>query len=146
VAERGREVQLIRRDERTTATGLPVGSAGEEAFADPAAWVGFLRLPPGASSGWHHHGEWDSYACVQRGVLRWEFGPGGGAAIEVGPGDTGRMPRGVVHRDVSAGDEELEMILFRAGEVHSPWTWTGRTSDDHLNLAITHDPADGGST
>ena len=106
----------VRRADRRPTTSLPAGSVGEEAFADPGAWVGFVDLPPGASSRWHHHGAWDSYACVLRGVLRWEFGPGGADAIEVGAGDTGRMPAGMVHRDVSAGAEPLEMILFRAGE------------------------------
>jgi uncharacterized RmlC-like cupin family protein len=108
--------QLVRREDRRPATGLPVGSRGEEAFSDPRGWVGFIELPPGAVSGWHHHGEWDSYACVQRGVLRWEYGPGGREALEVGPGDVGRMPARIVHRDVSAGTEDLEMVLFRAGE------------------------------
>ena len=108
--------ELVRRAERRPATGLPPGSTGEEAFSDPGAWVGFLDLPPGASSAWHHHGEWDSYACVLSGVLRWEFGARGEEAIEVAAGDTGRMPAHVVHRDVSAGEEPLSMILFRAGE------------------------------
>jgi len=116
MGDRAGSVQRVRRAERRPASGLPSGSIGDEAFADPGAWVGFLRLAPGASSGWHHHGEWDSYACVQRGVLRWEYGPGGRQAVEVGAGDAARMPGGVVHRDVSAGDEDLEMILFRAGE------------------------------
>lgn len=107
---------LVERVARRPATGLPAGSFGEEAFADPGAWVGFLELPPGATSGWHHHGEWDSYACVLQGVLRWEYGPGGADAIQIGAGDTGRMPAHVVHRDVSAGSEPLSMILFRAGE------------------------------
>lgn len=107
---------LVRRDERRPATGLPSGSAGEEAFRDPHGWVGFIDLPPGAASGWHHHGEWDSYACVLSGVLRWEFGERGDQAIEVAAGDTGRMPAHVVHRDVSASDEPLSMILFRAGQ------------------------------
>lgn len=111
---------LVRRADRRDASGLPPGSAGEEAFADATGWVGFLSLPPGATSQWHHHGEWVSYAVVQRGILRWEFGPGGGDSIDVGPGDTGRMPAWAVHRDVSAGDEPLEMILFRAG--HGPLT------------------------
>ena len=107
---------VIRRAERRPATGLPSGSIGEEAFSDPGAWVGFVDLPPGSTSSWHHHGAWDSYACVLSGVLRWEFGERGEEAIEVAAGDTGRMPARVVHRDVSAGDESLSMILFRAGE------------------------------
>jgi len=107
---------LVRRTERQPATGLPPGSVGQEAFSDPGAWVGFVDLPPGASSGWHHHGEWDSYSCVLSGVLRWEFGERGEEFIEVAAGDTGRMPAHVVHRDVSAGGEALSMILFRAGE------------------------------
>jgi uncharacterized RmlC-like cupin family protein len=109
------EPQVVRRSDRRPASGLPIGSAGEEAFADATGWVGFLTLPPGARSQWHHHGDWESYACVQRGLLRWEFGETGGGSIEVGPGDTGFMPAWRVHRDVSAGSEDLEMILFRAG-------------------------------
>lgn len=108
--------ELVRRTDRRAASGLPAGSRGEEAFADPNAWVGFIDLPPGAASGWHHHGEWDSYACVLRGVLRWEFGGTGDEALEVHAGDVGRMPAHIVHRDVSAGDEDLSMILFRSGE------------------------------
>jgi uncharacterized RmlC-like cupin family protein len=112
--------ELVRRAERRTATGLPAGSFGQEAFADATGWVGFLALPPGATSQWHHHGEWVSYAVVQRGILRWEFGADGGEAIEIGPGGVGRMPAWIVHRDVSAGEEDLEMTLFRAG--HGPLT------------------------
>ncbi len=111
----GLDPRIVTRAERRPATGLPSGSVGAEAFSDPKAWVGFIDLPAGAVSGWHHHGEWDSYACVLTGVLRWEFGEHGEEAIEVGAGDTGRMPARVVHRDVSAGDGPLSMILFRAG-------------------------------
>ncbi len=107
---------MVRAEERRRATGLPAGAAGEEAFADPNGWVGYLSLEPGSASGWHHHGAWNSYACVLKGVLRWEFGPDGNEAVEVSAGDTGRMPASLVHRDVSAGDEALELILFRAGE------------------------------
>jgi uncharacterized RmlC-like cupin family protein len=106
---------VVRAEARRPASGLPAGVTGLEAIADPRVWVGFLELAPGAASGWHHHGEWNSYAHVSSGVLRWEFGPDGGDAIEVGAGDVGRMPAWLVHRDVSAGDEPLAMILFRAG-------------------------------
>ena len=106
---------VIPSSARRAATGLPRGVIGQETFRHPGAWVGFLRLEPGASSPWHHHGEWDSYAYVFAGVLRWEHGPGGGDATEIGAGAVGHMPAWMVHRDVSAGDEDLEMVLFRAG-------------------------------
>ena len=107
---------VIRHDERRVASGLPAGSSGMEAIHDPGAWIGFLELEPEAASGWHHHGDWTSYAMVQAGILRWEFGLDGADAIEVGPGDVGRMPAALVHRDVSAGDEPLILVLFREGE------------------------------
>lgn len=109
------EPRVVRAGERRPATGLPAGVAGEEAFHDAGAWVGFLRLTPGSASGWHHHGAYDSYAFVTAGVLRWEFGDDGRSAIEVGAGDVGHMPAWLVHRDVSVGTEDLSMILFRAG-------------------------------
>ncbi len=107
---------LVRSTERHAAEGLPTGVVGEQAFHHDGAWIGFLRLAPGASSPWHHHGEWDSYAYVTQGVLRWEFGDDGRDAIDVGAGDIGHMPAWMVHRDVSAGTEDLAMVLFRAGE------------------------------
>ena len=106
---------VVPPDERRAATGLPTGVVGEQAFHHDGGWVGFLRLEPGASSPWHHHGEWDSYAYVTSGVLRWEFGADGTESIEVAAGAVGHMPAWVIHRDVSAGGEDLEMVLFRAG-------------------------------
>jgi uncharacterized RmlC-like cupin family protein len=106
----------VRRSDRKEATGLPRGVAGEEAFRDESAWVGFLRLKPGATSPWHHHGAYDSYAVVTAGILRWEYGEDGAESIDIGAGDTGFMPGWRIHRDVSAGHEDLVMALFRAGK------------------------------
>jgi uncharacterized RmlC-like cupin family protein len=123
---------VVRADARRPATNLPAKSFGEEAFRHDGAWVGYLQLPPGSASGWHHHGEWDSYAVVLAGVLRWEFGPAGREAVEIGPGDTGHMPAHLVHRDVSAGDEPLSMVLFRAGrgEITIDVAGPGRSGPD----------------
>jgi quercetin dioxygenase-like cupin family protein len=106
---------VVRVEQRVVAGGLPKGVIGQQAFHHEQGWVGFLHLEPGASSPWHHHGEWDSYAYVFAGVLRWEHGPGGADATEIRPGEVGHMPSWMIHRDVSAGDEDLDMILFRAG-------------------------------
>ena len=107
---------VVRVEQRVVAGGLPKGVIGQQAFHHDQGWVGFLHLEPGASSPWHHHGEWDSYAYVTEGVLRWEFGIDGRDTITVAAGDVGRMPAWVVHRDVSAGAEDLAMVLFRSGE------------------------------
>ncbi len=114
VAERSRPT-VVRPNHRRPATGLPAGIVGQQAFRDDQAWVGFLRLEPESTSPWHHHGEYDSYAYVFAGVLRWEHGKEGRDSTIVRAGDVGRMPAWLVHRDVSAGGEDLEMILFRAG-------------------------------
>ncbi|MGH9032736.1 MAG: cupin domain-containing protein [Acidimicrobiia bacterium] len=106
---------VVRAAARQAADGLPRGVVGDQAFHHDGAWVGFLRLEPGASSPWHHHGEYDSYAHVSAGVLRWEYGEDGRESIEVRAGDVGHMPAWRVHRDVSDGDEDLVMILLRAG-------------------------------
>ena len=115
MSEATRSPAVIRADQRTAANGLPRGVLGEQAFHDEQAWVGFLRLEPGTSSPWHHHGAYDSYAYVFSGVLRWEHGLDGRDATEVHAGDVGRMPAWLVHRDVSAGADDLELVLFRAG-------------------------------
>ncbi|WP_109745701.1 cupin domain-containing protein [Salinigranum rubrum] len=67
------------------------------------------RLSPGASSGWHHHGEHTVYGVVLDGRARLEFGPGDADGFEVGPGDFFRIPATVVHREVS--DEEAQVAL-----------------------------------
>ena len=64
---------VVRVEERVAAGGLPKGVIGQQAFHHDQGWVGFLRLEPGASSPWHHHGEWDSYGYVLEGVLRWDI-------------------------------------------------------------------------
>jgi quercetin dioxygenase-like cupin family protein len=139
----GPQPSVVRADARSAATNLPANSFGEEAFRHDGAWVGYLRLPPGATSGWHHHGEWDSYACVLEGVLRWEHGPGGADAIEIAAGDTGHMPAWAVHRDVSAGDRDLVMVLFRAGHGEITIDVAGPDPAEHGNDGGSEDDGRG---
>jgi len=41
----------------------------EEAVATDGMWAGFVRTAPRMTSGWHHHGRFESLIYVQTG--RW---------------------------------------------------------------------------
>jgi uncharacterized RmlC-like cupin family protein len=48
-----------------------------QAFAHDGIWAGFAVFPGGASTSWHHHGDYATYAYITSGGLTVEFGPGG---------------------------------------------------------------------
>lgn len=74
------------------------------------------RTEPGTVSGWHHHGDFHVRGYIVSGTVRFESGPGGRDAVEVGPGDFFHVPPRVVHRDVNpSADEGQEVILFLTG-------------------------------
>jgi uncharacterized RmlC-like cupin family protein len=87
----------------------------EEAFSSEGLWVGFVKSSPGMASGWHHHGEHETFVYVIRGGLRIEYGSGGREHAEAGPGDFLHIPNGSVHREASGGPEGAESVVFRVG-------------------------------
>lgn len=91
------------------------GMVREQAVAGEGVWAGLVRTAPGRPSGWHHHGEYNTYFYVQSAKVRMEFGPGGAKAVEAGPGDFVHVPKGVIHREVNPADEEGAVILVRVG-------------------------------
>ena len=108
-------VQVVSGDQRR-AEALPTpGIRREQAFADEGTWVGVARTEPGKVSGWHHHGEFDTFFYCISGRVRVEHGSGGREAVEAGPGDFGRIPREVVHRASNPADQECVAVVFRVG-------------------------------
>lgn len=91
------------------------GMVREEAIATDRMWAGLVRTAPGMISGWHRHGESETTVYVLSGLIRLEFGPGGGEAIEGRPGDFVLVPAGLVHRESNPGQEESRVIVIRAG-------------------------------
>ena len=85
-----------------------------QAFAADDRWVGLVHTEPGEWSGWHHHGETDTYMHVLAGRLEFEYGPDG-ERVEVAPGEFAHMPHGVVHRERTAPGTPGEIILVRIG-------------------------------
>lgn len=85
-----------------------------EAFRTDERWIGYVRTVPGEWSGWHHHGEMDTYFYVIRGLFEFEYGDDRRTAA-VRPGEFAFLPGGVVHRERTAPGEAGEVVLVRLG-------------------------------
>ncbi|MFN2543280.1 MAG: cupin domain-containing protein [Actinomycetota bacterium] len=107
-------VRLVRASERTEGATTP-GMIREEAVSTPGMWAGLVRTEPGMTSGWHHHGAFESVIHVTSGVFRMEFGPGGGHVLEALPGDFLYVDRAAIHRESNPGGEECRAVVVRAG-------------------------------
>jgi uncharacterized RmlC-like cupin family protein len=91
------------------------GKVREQAIAVDGLWSGLVRSEPGATSGWHHHGNHDTSVYVVEGTVRIEFGPGGAEAVEAGPGDFLHIPKHVIHREVNSGSTGSHEVITRSG-------------------------------
>jgi uncharacterized RmlC-like cupin family protein len=110
-------VTRIAAEQRVAGDATP-GMIREQAIAVPGLWAGFVRTDAGMTSGWHHHGDYETSIYVVSGTLRMESGPGGSVMVEAGPGDFLHVPKGSVHREGNSGAEESHLIVVRAG--HGP--------------------------
>lgn len=102
-------------DRQVSEADATTGMVREQAVATEDLWVGRVRTAPGRPSGWHHHGDYETYFYVESGEMRMEYGPGGSEVAEARPGDFVHVPGGVVHREVNPADEEGAVILLRVG-------------------------------
>jgi uncharacterized RmlC-like cupin family protein len=85
-----------------------------QAFVADDRWVGYIETTPGAWSGWHHHGDTDTYLYVLKGQLEFEYGMEGDR-LRFGAGDFAHMPHAVVHRERTLPGEPAEVVLVRIG-------------------------------
>ena len=107
-------LKLVAAGELAEADGTP-GMVRALAFSGDGVWAGTVRVAPGTVSGWHHHGEYETYAYIVEGLARFEFGPAGGDGVDGGPGDFVRIPSHTVHRETNPGTLESTVVLFRMG-------------------------------
>ena len=91
------------------------GMLREQAVAVEGMWAGLVRTEAAMTSGWHHHGDYDTSIYVASGSLRMECGPGGTVVVEAGAGDFVFVPRGAVHREGNPGNAESHLVVVRAG-------------------------------
>ena len=89
------------------------GMLREEAIVLDDVWSGRVRTEPGATSGWHHHGEHDTVIYVVHGALRLETSDG--AVVQGDAGDFLHVPAHTVHRESNPTDQRAEVVLVRRG-------------------------------
>lgn len=88
------DIRAIRPDDRTICKAdATSGMIREQAVSDEGVWVGEVRTTAQRPSGWHHHGDYDTYIYVMAGEIRFESGPGGRHIVEAEP-ETSSMAHG----------------------------------------------------
>jgi uncharacterized RmlC-like cupin family protein len=91
------------------------GMVREQAVGTEGMWAGLVRTDAGMTSGWHHHGDYETAIYVLSGRLRMESGSGGSEVVEAGPGDFIHVPKHTVHRESNPSSEESQLVVVRAG-------------------------------
>ena len=109
-------VKVYRPGQGTADTVQTSGMEREELIASERAWVGVVRTAPGFASGWHHHGDFDTYVYVISGKIRLEFGDGGEEECTAGPGDVLHVPSDTVHRESNPTEEQQMGFVVRVGQ------------------------------
>lgn len=108
-------IRRIRPDERTVGDPTP-GIVREAAHAGEVMWSGLARTAPGATSGWHHHGDNETTVYVVRGLFHLEYGAAGAESVTAEPGDFVYIPSRTVHRESNPSSEESHLVVVRAGQ------------------------------
>jgi len=105
------EIRRVAADELTPGQQTP-GMNREAAIVLEDVWSGRVVTEPGATSGWHHHGDHDTVAYVVRGEFRVETAHG---VVENHPGDFVHIPAHTVHRESNPSSDQAEVVLVRRG-------------------------------
>lgn len=87
-----------------------------EAFHHDRVWAGYSTFPGGATTGWHHHGDYDTYGYITEGAMMVEFGPGGAETVRVEAGDFVHIPAGMVHRESVPAQGGAGVVVRTGGE------------------------------
>ena len=100
-----------------TAQGPPTpGMHRKVAIEQDGVWIGTVDTEPGVLTGWHHHGDWDTYVYTLRGEARFDYVDGPAVVVRsMQPGEVIFIPKGVVHREGSASTHGISALLVRVG-------------------------------
>jgi uncharacterized RmlC-like cupin family protein len=111
-----KKVQVFHRGEGNVQTTQTAGMEREELIVTPEAWVGMVQTQPQFTSGWHHHGEYDTYIYVISGQIKLEFGEDGKESCVAKTGEVAFVPKHTVHRESNPGNEKHLLFGVRVGK------------------------------
>lgn len=109
------KVKVFRSGEGNKQTTQTPGMQREELVSTSNAWVGMVQTKPKFTSGWHHHGEYDTYIYVITGELKLEFGTDGQESRTARSGEVAFIPRNTVHRESNPSTQEQVLFGVRVG-------------------------------
>jgi uncharacterized RmlC-like cupin family protein len=107
-------VRVIRPEALQEADPTP-GMRRQQAFGATGLWAGLVHTDPGATSGWHHHGEHETSLYVISGAMQLDFGPGGASSVRAEAGDFIHVPAHTVHRESNPTEGTSTAVIARAG-------------------------------
>lgn len=113
----GSPVRVFAADVRRAPDGPTTpGMHRLEALAEEGVWLGTVTTEPDTLSGWHHHGDYETYIYVLRGAARLDtYEDGRIERHEAGPGSFIVVQKGTAHREGSASPTGVEAVLVRIG-------------------------------
>jgi uncharacterized RmlC-like cupin family protein len=111
-----KKVKVFRSGGGSTKTAQTVGMQREELVSTHNAWVGMVQTEPGFTSGWHHHGDYDTYVYVISGELKLDFGEAGKESCVAKAGEVAFIPGDTVHRESNPSTEKQVLFGVRVGQ------------------------------
>jgi uncharacterized RmlC-like cupin family protein len=109
-------VKVFRQGEGSAKTIQTAGIQREELVSTPDAWVGMVHTKPEFTSGWHHHGDYDTFVYVIAGEVKLESGEAGQETCLAKAGEIGLIPKNTVHRESNPGSQEGVLFVVRVGQ------------------------------
>jgi uncharacterized RmlC-like cupin family protein len=75
-----------------------------------------VKTKPKFTSGWHHHGEYDTYVYVIDGELKLEFGEDGKESCIAKTGEVTFIPKNTIHRESNPSTDKQVLFGVRVGK------------------------------
>lgn len=110
------KVSVYHVGEGKEQTAQTQGMLREELISTPDSWVGMVSTEPSFTSGWHHHGAYDTYVYVVSGRIKMEFGKDGKDSCIAKAGEVLHIPKNTIHRESNPGDDKQLLFVVRVGQ------------------------------
>lgn len=111
-----KKILVFREQEGSIKTGQTAGMLRKELVTTSDAWTGMVSTESGFVSGWHHHGNYDTFIYAITGEIKLEFGQGGREACSAKAGEVLYIPKETVHRESNPSNEKQLLFVVRVGK------------------------------